>query len=249
LDALVEKCLHCGTPLKEPKLKGFCTYSCRGQHSVEALNGPKYQGAYLGSKNTRKTKALQRLRRASIAGIAFERSNSVTIRIDQPHRKAVGWLMEVAWPAETKKQRWVACVGDHRSEPLTLDETKTVARSLLSTKVRAEPRDWIEELNQTAANEVDRAEIARQRRKWPVDLMGGKRGKHEEERQLGQFILDTERVLTDEDKAASEALRDNVQPEYYEDGHPKLPDFLNRRKPKLALVVDNPIPQPATEAA
>jgi hypothetical protein len=79
--------------------------------------------------------------------------------------------------------------------------------------------------------------------------MGGKRGKHEEERQLGQFILDTERVLTDEDKAASEALRDNVQPEYYEDGHPKLPDFLNRRKPKLALVVDNPIPQPATEAA
>jgi len=252
MDTVVEKCLHCGTPLKEPrKLKGFCTYSCRGQHSVEALDGPKYQGAYLGSKNTRKTKALQRLRKASIAGIAFERSNSVTIRIDQPHKKAVGWLMEVAWPAETRKQRWVACVGDHRSEPLTLDETKAAARSLLSTKVRAEPRDWIEELNQIAANEVDRAEIARQRRKWPVDLMGGKRGKlNEEERQLCQVILDTERVLTDEDKAASEALRgDNVQPEYYEDGHPKLPACLDRRKPTFTLVVDNPISQPATEAA
>jgi hypothetical protein len=101
--------------------------------------------------------------------------------------------------SKPKKQRWVACVGDHRSAPLTVDETKTAARSLLNTKVRAEPRDWIEELNQIAANEVDRAEIARQRRKWPVDLMGGKRGKlNEEERQLRQVILDTERVLTDE---------------------------------------------------
>ena len=45
MDAVVEKCLHCGTPLKEPrKLKGFCTYSCRGQHSVEALDGPKVPG-------------------------------------------------------------------------------------------------------------------------------------------------------------------------------------------------------------
>jgi hypothetical protein len=99
LDAVVEKCLHCGTPLTEPrKLKDFCTYSCRGQHSVKALDGSKYRGAYSGSKNTRRTKALQSLRKASIACVAFERINSATIRIDQPRKKAVGWLMEVAGP-------------------------------------------------------------------------------------------------------------------------------------------------------
>jgi hypothetical protein len=55
--------------------------------------------------------------------------------------------MEVAWPAETKKQRWAACVGNHRSEPLPLEGAKTAAKSLLSTKGKAEPRDWIKELN------------------------------------------------------------------------------------------------------
>jgi hypothetical protein len=123
-----DACRSCGSPLKEPrKLKDFCSYSCRGQHSVKALDGPKYQGAYLGSKNTRKTKALQRLRRASIAGIAFERINSVTIRIDQPYKKAVGWLTEVAWPSETKQKRWVARVGDRASESLPLEEAKRAA--------------------------------------------------------------------------------------------------------------------------
>jgi hypothetical protein len=40
-------CRSCGSPLKEPrKLKDFCSYSCRGQHSVKALDGPKYGGAY-----------------------------------------------------------------------------------------------------------------------------------------------------------------------------------------------------------
>jgi hypothetical protein len=68
------------------------------------------------------------------------------MRIDQPHKKAAGWLMEVAWPAETKKQRWAACVGNHRSD-------KTAAKSLLSTKGKAEARDWIKELNQIAAND------------------------------------------------------------------------------------------------
>jgi hypothetical protein len=237
LDAIVEKCLHCGTPLTEPrKLKDFCTYSCRGQHSVKALDGPKYRGAYLGSKNTRRTKALQRLRKASIAGIAFERINSVTIRIDQPHKKAVGWLMEVAWPAETKKQRWVACVGNHRSEPLPLEGAKTAAKSLLSTKGKAEARDWIKQPNQIAANEVDRAEIARQRRTWPVDLMGGHRQSDKRPAvtvELRQAILDSERVLKND-----EPIRhpdDEPVLEYYDDGFPKLPDCLDRRpKPLLA---------------
>jgi hypothetical protein len=44
MDALVTKCLKCGEPLPERrKLKDFCSYSYRGQHAVEALDGPKYQ--------------------------------------------------------------------------------------------------------------------------------------------------------------------------------------------------------------
>src|SRR6476660_9139760 len=118
--------------------------------------GPKYRGAYKGSKNTRRTKALRRLKTASVASIAFERINSVTIRIDTPHKKAVGWLMEVAWPAEGSRQRWIACVGNHRSKPLPLEEAKKVAKELLN-KPKGEPRDFIGALNHIAAKEVDDA--------------------------------------------------------------------------------------------
>jgi len=55
-----------------------------------------------------------------------------------------------------------------------LEQAKEAARQLLRAK-RAQPRDFIKELNQIAANEVDRAAIERERRKWPIDLMGGSR--------------------------------------------------------------------------
>ena len=70
----------------------------------------------------------------------FERINSVTIRIDTPHRKAIGWLMEVAWPAEGSPQRWVARVGNHASEPLLLDEAKKVAKEFLNKPEAQPPR-------------------------------------------------------------------------------------------------------------
>ena len=36
----VAACLNCGSPLTDSsKLKDFCSYSCRGQHSVKALDG------------------------------------------------------------------------------------------------------------------------------------------------------------------------------------------------------------------
>ena len=70
----------------------------------------------------------------------FERINSVTIRIDTAHKKAVGWLMEVAWPAEGSGQRWVARVGNHASEPLLLDEAKKVAKEFLNKPEAQPPR-------------------------------------------------------------------------------------------------------------
>jgi hypothetical protein len=43
---------------------------------------------------------------------------------------------------------------------------------MLCKPEKAEARDWIAELNQTAATEVDRAVIERQRRQWPLNVMG-----------------------------------------------------------------------------
>jgi hypothetical protein len=62
MDAIVETCLNCGTPLKEPRrLKSFCDYSCRGQHAVNNLAVVLHGGAYKGSKNLKKTRALHTL--------------------------------------------------------------------------------------------------------------------------------------------------------------------------------------------
>ena len=59
------------------------------------------------------------------------------------------------------------------------------------------PTNWIEKLNQRDPNEIDRAYRTREKRKWPVDLMGGAR--HSDRRptltvdpKLRQTILDTE---------------------------------------------------------
>jgi hypothetical protein len=235
MDAVVvETCRNCGAPLTEPrKLKDFCNYSCRGQHSVNALDGEKYRVAYLGSKNTKRTKALRSLKRQSVGHFTFCKINPVTCRIDRQGKNGVGWLTEVAWPGETKKQRWIACVGNHRSEPLRLGEVKESARALLTTKNKAEPRDFIKELNQLAANEVDQAYWTQEKRTWPLELMGGQRHRkplREVERNLRQAILDTEQVLKDDKPATGSVQGEDCQLEYYEDGYPKPPTCLDRRE-------------------
>src|SRR5262249_24727640 len=66
------------------------------------------------------------------------------------------------------------------------------------------PTNWIEKLNQRHANEIDGAYGTREKRKWPVDLMGGAR--HSARRpaltvdpKLRQTILDTEQLLKDDE--------------------------------------------------
>jgi len=129
--------------------------------------------------------------------------------------------------SRVQQHRWIACVGNHRSKPLPLDEAKEAARAFATTKSKAEPRDFIQEHNQLAANEVDRAYWAEEKRKWPLDLMGGQRQTPSMaiDRNQRQAILDTERVLIDE--KPTEALA-NTPLEYYEDGYSKLPECLRR---------------------
>ena len=100
------------------------------------------------------------------------------------------------------------------------------------------PTNWIEELNQAAAHEIDQAYWNREKRKWPVDVMGGAR--HNTLRltltvdpKLRQTIIETERLLKDDEPSS----HSNHQPviECYDDGFPKLLDCLDRRpKPLLA---------------
>jgi len=96
------------------------------------------------------------------------------------------------------------------------------------------PTDWIEELNQEAAHERDQAYRTREKRTWPLDLIGGQRHAEKQplmtiERRLRPAILNTERVLKDEESTAQPVNGDDFQLEYYSDGYPKLPECFDRR--------------------
>jgi hypothetical protein len=96
------------------------------------------------------------------------------------------------------------------------------------------PTDWIEELNQAAAHEIDQPYRTREKRTWPLGLIGGQRHAEKQplmtiERRLRPAILNTERVLKDEESTAQPVNGDDFQLEYYPDGHPKLPERLDRR--------------------
>jgi hypothetical protein len=86
------------------------------------------------------------------------------------------------------------------------------------------PTDWIEELNQAAAHEIDQAYWTREERTWPLGLIGGQRHAKKQplmtiERGLRQAILNTERVLKDEESTAQPVNGDDFQLQYYSDGY------------------------------
>jgi hypothetical protein len=167
-------CRGCGCALPTTRpLKHFCKYACRGLLRVrEATN---HRTGLIGSKNTKQRKALQDVKRQSLSGYSFSKTNSCSIRLDRPNKRGAGWLMELAWPGGSR-QRWAARIGDRASEPLPLEEAKRAAVSMLRERGKADPRDFIAELDQIAANEVDRAVLQRERRKWPLNIMGGGAG-------------------------------------------------------------------------
>jgi hypothetical protein len=134
--------------------------------------------------------------------------------------------MEIAWPGGTR-QRWVARIGNQASESLSLEEAKQAATAMLCKPEKAEARDWIAELNQTAATEVDHAVIERQRRQWPLNVMGANNRQAPRMKVEAKVVLDTERV--DERVTLRVVQGDDYPLECYEDGSPKLPACLDRR--------------------
>lgn len=150
----------CGKALSTSRrLKRFCSYACRGQYKSQEATG--HRSGLIRSKNTKQNRALQCLKRRSVGAITFDRISCFTIRVDRPRKNSAGWLMEMASLGGVR-QRWIACVGDMRSKPLPLDAAKHAAVVFLREKEKpcAEP-NRIDELNQIAANEVDRAVIQR----------------------------------------------------------------------------------------
>jgi hypothetical protein len=96
------------------------------------------------------------------------------------------------------------------------------------------PTNWIEKLNQCHAGEIDRGYWTHEKRKWPVDLMGGARHSARWptptiDQKLRRTILDTEHLIRNDELTRQAIASDQVQLKYYEDGYPKLPTCLDRR--------------------
>jgi hypothetical protein len=216
----------CTKPLTTPrKLKLYCSYACRGQH--KALLATTHRSGLSGAKNTKRNRALRSLKQASRAGFSFCKINSITYRLDTRNKRGAGWLMDVAWLAPGS-QRWVARVGNHASEPLSLGEAKKAAVAMLGDRSRPEARDWIAQLNQQAADEVDRTAREEERNRWPIDLLGGCGANGLVEPGLRAAILDAK--IGDGGEAVTEPLQGDDYPlEYYDDGYPVLPPCLVRR--------------------
>jgi len=89
-------------------------------------------------------------------------------------------------------------------------------------------------VNLTAADKLDSAEIRRQRKVWPVDVMGGQRmGKID--RCIRYGILAVEHRLIGDGPKAVPLQGDDHALTYDANGYPELPNRLDRRtKPSLA---------------
>jgi hypothetical protein len=209
----------CGNPLLPGrKLEDVCSYACRGQMKVEAIQG---QTGLSGSKNINQNKALQSLKRQSVGVPTFAKISSCTYRVDSPKKNGAGWLMEVAF----------ARVGNRASEPLALDEAKRAVVAMLRERKETETRDWIAELNTIAAAEFDRVALLKERKQWPRDLLGGsRRGSMHTDREQRNSILSAELVVP---STLMEPLSgDEYQLTYDADGNVELPACLDRQKPK-----------------
>jgi hypothetical protein len=228
MDAETPRCKQCGELLPAKRnLKDFCTYAHRGQFN--ALKATETRTGLSGAKNIKQNKALQALKRESVGSFTFARTNDYTFRLDQPRKLGAGWLMEVAWPGGARQQ-WVARVGNRASQPLTLHEAKRAAVAMLRERGQAESGDRIAELNKIAAAEVSRHRVAlaKERKRWPCDLVGRSRHGSIDGALLRNAILDAE-ISSEESPSTNDPLSGDDYPlEFYADGYPKLPACLRR---------------------
>jgi len=121
-------------------------------------------------------------------------------------------------------------VGNWASEPLPLKEAKRAGVALLRERGKVEPRDW-KDLNKIAATEIDSVALAKKRKQWPCDLVGGESSPDSMrlDRKLRDAILDAELLATT--SHAEPLSGEGFRLEFYDDGYPKLPERLRRKHP------------------
>ena len=223
-----EVCANCGKPLPaRRKLKTFCSYGCRGQKKAQEdiSHRPRVRGRKKASALSR----LRALKKQSVGHITSAQVAPGTYRLDAAQKRGVGWLMEVNWPGGGPA-RFVARVRDWASEPLPFEQARQAASSAIKRKEKGKPRDWIAELNQVAANAVDRAALKAEGKAkgkdWPIDVMGGSQ-------RCGRINPETRRAILETELGAADSAAlngDGITLEYDANGYPELPAFLDRRR-------------------
>jgi hypothetical protein len=132
----------------------------------------------------------------------------------------------LGYVTEISPGRWVARVGNLSSEPLSLGAARKRAVELHRSKDEEQRRDWIHELNRVMVAEIDRANLAREKRRVPINLMGGHRWLDGPtiNAALRASFLETELW---QKLGPTETLKGDDYPlQTYSDGYPKLPRLL-----------------------
>jgi hypothetical protein len=138
---------------------------------------------------------------------------------------------------EVSPGRWMARVRNLGSDLHSFGSAKREAIRLYRSRDNGTP-DWIRELNLRTAAEIDRAALAKERREEPSDVMGG--GKPwpnpvHVDRALVRNVIEVEtcKPLREEDSQQANLNGDDYPLNFYKNGYPELPAYLDRRRSRL----------------
>ena len=244
-------CQQCGTKLKlapSGRRRRFCSGACRQaafRNEMTANKAPGYpskgyencaselietQNDFLSRKeelelspssaHSSKEPILEKQNR-----LTYKLTDGVQINTGSGRAsRALGCVMEVL------PGRWMARVRNLGGDLLSFGAAKQEAVRLYRCRDKG-TIDWICQLNLRVAAEISRTALASDKRKTPVDLIGGERQGHVDPK-IRATVLDAEiGFLMD---ARPETIKgDDYLLEYDSDGYPALPACLDRRKPRL----------------
>jgi len=171
--------------------------------------------------------------------LKFEKQNGVTYKLTDGHQVNTGGgraSRALAYIVEVSDGRWIARVRNLGSDLLPFGAAKQEAVRLYHSRDKCSS-DWIHELDLRAARDIDRTALASEKRKSPIDLMGGGRPwlnpKHVARGVIRNIIeVESCKPLKREDTQQETPKGDDYRLEYDKNGYPELPVCLDRRKPE-----------------
>ena len=244
-------CQQCGTKLKlapSGRRRRFCSGACRQatfRNEMTANKAPGYpskgyencaselietQNDFLSRKeelelspssaHSSKEPILEKQNR-----LTYKLTDGVQINTGSGRAsRALGCVMEVL------PGRWMARVRNLGGDLLSFGAAKQEAVRLYRCRDKG-TIDWICQLNLRVAAEISRTALASDKRKTPVDLIGGERQGHVDPK-IRATVLDAEIGFLMDARPETIKGHDYLL-EYDSDGYPALPACLDRRKPRL----------------